>query len=279
MIKKFILNNGKMPQTELARATNSEPEDIIIVENLATGFGENLVLEDISFRVRKGEILLILGASGCGKSTLIKALTGLMPVQGRVWIMGREITGENAHEELNEVRKHIGLLFQGGALFESLTLKENVALRLHEFTNLPEEIINIIVQLKLDLVGLGKYGDIMPGELSGGMRKRGGLARSTSLDPKILFCDEPTAGLDPETARQIDALLLETNIYMGITLVVVTHDLDSIANLSGHAIMLSPRRKGVIASGKPEELKDSTDPEVRDFFRRRVGESIPRGSV
>ena len=257
---------------------NAPAEDeIIVVENLTAGYGETVVLEEVSLSVAQGEVLTILGASGCGKSTLLKAMTGLVPArQGHIWVVGQEITGDDAETALATVRQQIGVLFQSGALFESLTVAENVALPLQEFTNLPRVLIDTIVRLKLDLVDLGQFAHLMPGELSGGMRKRAGLARTMVLDPRILFCDEPAAGLDPVTAREVDALLLELNAFLGITLVVVTHDLASIDNLSGRSIMLDPDSKGVIASGPPEILKKSDNPVVRSFFQRQIIERALR---
>jgi phospholipid/cholesterol/gamma-HCH transport system ATP-binding protein len=256
-----------------------DQDAIIAVDNLTVGYGETVILEKVSFSVATGEILMILGASGCGKTTLLRALTGLVPAtEGRIRVVDREITGKHPEEALREIRHHIGVLFQSGALFESQTVKENVSLPLREFTNLPPELIDTIVQLKLDLVALGDSGHLMPGELSGGMRKRAGLARSMVLDPKILFCDEPAAGLDPATAREMDALLLELNAFLGITMVVVTHDVASIDNLAGRSIMLDPERKGILASGKAEDLKTSDDPEIRAFFQRRVEARPGEGS-
>jgi phospholipid/cholesterol/gamma-HCH transport system ATP-binding protein len=256
------------------------PGAIIAVDDLTVAYGETVILEGVSFEVAAGEILTILGASGCGKSTLLKALTGLVPaMQGRIWVAGQKITGDHAEAALSTMRNHIGVLFQSGALFESLTVAENVALPLQEFTNLPRELIDTIVQLKLDLVDLGQFAHLMPGELSGGMKKRAGLARSMVLDPQILFCDEPASGLDPTTAREVDRLLLELNAFLGITLVVVTHDLASIDNLSGHSIMLDPDRKGIIASGPVATLKESGDPVVRSFFQRQVIDRPMEGST
>jgi phospholipid/cholesterol/gamma-HCH transport system ATP-binding protein len=240
---------------------------IIAVHDVTLEYGETVVQEGISFTVAPGEILTILGASGCGKTTLLKALAGLVPVgHGCIWVVNREITGRKPEQALHDVRQHIGVLFQSGALFESLTVKENVALPLKEFTDLPRDLIETVVQVKLDLVALGEFAHLMPGELSGGMQKRAGLARSMVMDPKILFCDEPASGLDPATAREMDELLLELNHFLGITLVVVTHDLSSIDNLGGRSVMLDPEHKGIIASGPVAAMKTSADPRVRAFF-------------
>jgi phospholipid/cholesterol/gamma-HCH transport system ATP-binding protein len=256
---------------EIGRSPEQTKRGIIVVDNLTVGYGETAVLKDINFAVQPGEILTILGASGCGKSTLLKTMAGLVsPWKGRIWVAGQEITGDNAEEALTAARQHIGVLFQSGALFESLSVAENVALLLHEFTDLPGELIDTIVQLKLDLVDLSPHAHLMPGELSGGMKKRAGLARSMVLDPKILFCDEPASGLDPATAREVDALLLELNAFLGVTLVVVTHDLASINNLAGRSIMLDAARKGIVASGPVAALKKSHDPLVQSFFQRHV---------
>jgi phospholipid/cholesterol/gamma-HCH transport system ATP-binding protein len=245
--------------------------DIITVENLVVGYGEHVVLDGVSFTVRRGEVLSILGPSGCGKSTLLKTLAGLIsPLKGYIRIAGEEITAENPEEALARVRRHIGVLFQSGALFESLTVGENVALPLEEFTDLPRDLIDFVVQLKLDQVDLGQSSDLMPGELSGGMKKRAGLARTMVLDPEILFCDEPASGLDPVIAREVDELLLELNQALGVTLIVVTHSLASIDNLSGRCLMLDPKIKGIIASGPLAQLRESQDPEVRGFFRRHI---------
>jgi phospholipid/cholesterol/gamma-HCH transport system ATP-binding protein len=249
----------------------AEPEDIITVEGLVAGYGETVVLDGVSFSVRAGEIVSILGPSGCGKSTLLKAMAGLVPpMKGRIRVAGEEITSENPEEALARVRQHIGVLFQSGALFESLTVAENVALPLEEFTDLPREIIDVIVQLKLDLVELGRYRDLLPAELSGGMKKRAGLARTMVLDPKILFCDEPASGLDPVTAREVDELLLELNAFLGVTLVVVTHNLASIENLSGRCIMLDLETKRVMATGSLQALRENDLPGVRSFFQRQI---------
>jgi phospholipid/cholesterol/gamma-HCH transport system ATP-binding protein len=247
-------------------------EQLITVEGLTVGYGSTTVLEDVSFSVHAGEIMTILGASGCGKTTLLRAMIGLLPpMRGRVEIAGGEITTTEAEEHLTRARSHIGMLFQTGALLGSFTVGENVALPLREFTDLPEPIIGQLVRLKLDLVRLGGYEDFMPAELSGGMQKRAGLARAIVLDPKILFCDEPASGLDPETALEIDELLLELNSALNVTMVVVTHELASIQNISSRCIMLDRESKGIIATGTLDDLLQASENErVHSFFRRRT---------
>jgi phospholipid/cholesterol/gamma-HCH transport system ATP-binding protein len=256
---------------EAGRTAETSSKDLITVQGLVVGYGETIVLEEVSFAVGPGEILTILGPSGCGKSTLLKALAGLAsPFKGRIRIAGEDITAADNEEALTRARRHLGVLFQSGALFESITVAQNVALPLREFTNLPPELIEVVVQLKLDLVGLGRHGHLMPGELSGGMKKRAGLARTMALDPQILLCDEPSGGLDPVRAREVDELLVELSIFLGITLVVVTHQVATIENLSGRCLMLDPESKGIIAAGTLEELKDSAIPRVRSFFQRQL---------
>jgi phospholipid/cholesterol/gamma-HCH transport system ATP-binding protein len=248
-----------------------ENNELITVQDLVVGYTGTPVLEGVSFSLRSGEILSVIGPSGCGKSTLLKALSGLVqPFKGRIHIAGEEITGGDGEEALQRARGHIGVLFQSGALFESITVAENVALPLQEFSQLPPELIEVVVQLKLDLVGLGRHGHLMPAELSGGMKKRAGLARTMVLDPEILLCDEPASGLDPETAREVDQLLLEFNSFLGITLVVVTHQVATIENLAGRCLMLDPKIKGILAAGSLADLKASTDPGVRSFFQRQI---------
>jgi phospholipid/cholesterol/gamma-HCH transport system ATP-binding protein len=245
--------------------------DIIRVEQVDLGYGEQPILRNLNLCVQESEIVTILGGSGCGKSTLLKALIGLLPpLRGRVLVGGEDITDQDP-ETLMRARRKMGVLFQSGALLGSLTLAENVALPLKEFTHLSKEFIDRIVRLKLRQVHLEDYGHYLPAELSGGMRKRAGLARAMALDPEILFFDEPAAGLDPITAAEMDQLILQLNATLGTTMVVITHELASIFAISHRSIMLEKERQGIIAVGDPRKLRDeSPDPLVRAFFRREI---------
>lgn len=254
------------------QAQHASPGDIIRVEDLTLGYGDRIVLGQMNFSIRPGEIVSILGGSGCGKSTLLKALIGLLqPLGGRIFLGGSEITGADGEAALSRARRRIGVLFQSGALIGSLSLGENVALPIQEFTRLCPEIVQDLVQLKLELVGLSGFDQYLPAELSGGMRKRAALARAMALDPDILFCDEPSAGLDPVTSAELDELLMELNRSLGITVVVVTHELPSIERISHRSIMLDGEARGIIAMGSPEELKHGhPDPRVQAFFHRQT---------
>ncbi len=246
-------------------------EQIIIVENVTVRFGSNTVLENVSFQVHKGEILVIVGESGCGKTTLLKIMIGLQKTTaGRVLFRGADIitAGE---KELNNFRQNIGVLFQSSALFSSMTLKENIALPLTEYTNLDSATIDLIVRMKLGMVNLAGYENHSPAELSGGMKKRAGIARAMALDPLVLFFDELSAGLDPITAVELDDLIIKTNEALGTTMVVVSHELQSICKIADRVIMLDKKAKGIIAEGTPRELKEeATDPRVRSFFLRQA---------
>jgi phospholipid/cholesterol/gamma-HCH transport system ATP-binding protein len=250
---------------------NAEPA--LCVSNITLGYEQKIILKEISFCVDHGQIVTILGGSGSGKSTLMKGLVGLLkPAEGTVTLYGMDISGIGTEESLEWARKRIGVLFQSGALIGSLTLAENIALPIQELSNIPKEILPEIVRLKLEMVRLGGYGDYYPAELSGGMKKRAGLARAMALDPQILFCDEHSSGLDPVTAAEMDQLLLELNSALGITMVVITHDLSSIKAISDWSIMIDGDARGIIATGPPDELENSPDPRVHDFFYRLAPE-------
>ena len=249
----------------------SSAEPVIIVENLTARYGDVTILQDVSFEVFRGERFMILGGSGCGKSTLLKHMIGLIkPHSGRVIVNGIDIARAD-EETIHRVRSQIGVLFQADALFGSMSLGQNVALPIAEYTDLPPGLIREIVRMKLGLVNLAGYENHMPSELSGGMRKRAGLARAMALDPTFLFFDEPWAGLDPVTAAELDILIRSLNEGIGTTMVFVTQELASIFNLGQRAIMLHKDARGIIARGTPTELrKTSSDPRVSHFFNRQA---------
>jgi phospholipid/cholesterol/gamma-HCH transport system ATP-binding protein len=256
----------------------TDKSPVITVEHLTARFGNNTIFENVSFEVYKGEIFVILGGSGCGKSTLMKHMIGLYEIEsGKVVINGVDITKAD-EKELREVRLDIGVAFQSGSLFGSMTLGENVALPLQEYTDLSPKAINLIVKMKLGMVELAGYENHLPEELSGGMKKRGGLARAMAMDPTVLFFDEPSAGLDPITSAELDSLIKSINAGMGTTMVIVTHELQSILNIADRIIMLDKEAKGIIAEGDPKWLKEqATDPRVRNFFNRKVPEQEEKG--
>ncbi len=256
------------------------PTSAIQVHDVTKCFGGRTVLDAIKLQVYDGETLVILGGSGSGKSTLLRLMIGnVLPDGGDIIVHNGKNLRQMNGNELDEYRKSIGVLFQSGALFNSMSVAENVALPLREHTDLPEETIEIMVKIKLELVDLREHADKMPAQLSGGMKKRAGLARAISLDPKILFYDEPSAGLDPVTSAEIDQLIIDLNRKLGVTSVVVTHEMDSAFRIADRMVLLD-RGKFVI-SGTPEEMRDSTDPLVRQFVhgltegpltdRRRTG--------
>ena len=251
----------------------------IQVQDVTKVFSGITVLDAIRLDVRRGETLVILGGSGSGKSTLLRLMIGNERADGGDIIgLGKSLT-RMTEQELADYRKSIGVLFQSGALFNSMNVADNVALPLREHTDLPEETIDIMVKIKLELVGLREHADKMPSQLSGGMKKRAGLARAISLDPQILFYDEPSAGLDPVTSAEIDQLIIDLNRKLGVTSVVVTHEMDSAFRIADRMVLLD--RGKFIASGTPQEMKDSTNALVHQFVygltegpltdRRRAG--------
>lgn len=243
------------------------------MENLTARFGDRTIFTNVSFQVNEGEVLVILGGSGCGKSTLMKQMIGLYrPASGRVLIKGVDINTPD-EVQLRQLRMQIGVLFQSSALFGSMTLGENVALPLGEYTDLSPASIDLLVRMKLAMVNLTGSAELLPSELSGGMKKRAGLARAMALDPSILFFDEPSAGLDPITSAELDNLIKTINSSLGTTMVIVTHELESIFDIAHRVVMLDKTAKGIIAEGDPHYLREhSTDPRVVNFFQRRVGE-------
>ena len=248
-------------------------EPVIIVEGLTVQYGDNMVLDNVSFEVYKGEIFVIAGGSGCGKSTLLRHIIGLeTPYSGKIIINGVDTTNID-DEEMEKLRRGIGMLFQGSALFGSMTIGENVALPLTEFTDLSQNAMDLIVKMKLGMVDLSGYENHLPSELSGGMKKRAGIARAMSLEPAMLFLDEPSAGLDPVTTAEIDMLIKKINGGIGTTMVIVTHELETIFNVAHRIIMLDKETKGIIAEGDAKELKEhSQNRRVRNFFNRQVEE-------
>ncbi len=247
----------------------ADSETVIQVENLTAGYGEIAIIENINFDVQVGEVLIILGGSGCGKSTLLKHMIGLLPpVSGKVFIEGNDIVSAQGQDRINILRR-IGVMYQNGALFGSMNLMENICLVLEEFTDLPRDAMEFIARIRLKVVSLEGSEYKMPSELSGGMRKRAAIARAMALDPRILFLDEPSAGLDPITSSQLDDLIIELSRSLGITFIIVTHELPSIYKVADRVIMLDKITKSIVATGKPDYLRDKSDNAwVRQFFNR-----------
>ncbi len=258
-LKPYPNNVGPMTETQAH----------IVVEDLTMAYGDFVIQRDLDFTINRGDIFIIMGGSGCGKSTLLRHFIGLKsPARGRVLYEGVSFW-EADHETQENLMRRMGVLYQSGALWSSMTLAENVALALQEYTTLNPGDIREIVSLKLALVGLAGFEDFYPSEISGGMRKRAGLARAMALDPEILFFDEPSAGLDPISAKLLDDLILEIRESLGATIVVVTHELASIFDIGNNSVFLDPETKTMIAVGDPKRLlAESEDPRVVRFLTR-----------
>jgi phospholipid/cholesterol/gamma-HCH transport system ATP-binding protein len=252
---------------------NGNAETIIEVTNLVRGFGDRVVLDDISFNVNRGDTLVIMGGSGCGKSTLLRHLIGSMrPTSGSVKLFDEDITNMK-ERELERVRLRFGMLFQSGALLASQTVGENVALPLLQHTDKSIDEIEEIVKQKLQMVGLTGFEDLKPDEISGGMKKRVGLARALALDPELLFSDEPTSGLDPIMTAVVDELTLKLTHGSHMTAVVVSHDMTSAFRIATRMIMLG--HGGIVAQGTPDEIRNSPNPEVQQFIHGEADGPIP----
>lgn len=240
----------------------------IEIRDLTMAYGDFVIQRDLNFVVNKGDIFVIMGGNGCGKTTLMRALTGLQrPAKGTVFYGGEDFWGVEPQEQ-ERLKRRLGIMFQGGALWSSLTLAENVALPLKEYTALSPHRIGEIVSFKLALVGLAGFEEFYPAELSGGMKKRAGLARAMALDPDILVIDEPSSGLDPLTARRLDDLILELRDSLETTIVVITHELASILGIGTNSVFLDTETHTMINTGNPKEAVASGDPKVRHFLTR-----------
>lgn len=247
----------------------TKSENIIKVENLSVSYGKLSVLDNVSFEINRGEIFVIVGGSGCGKSTLLRQLIGLeVPISGNIFIDDMNFI-DSQKEERKKILRKFGVMFQSGGLFASMTLAENIKLALDQYTDLDDDEMDNVVDIKLASVGLSGFSDYYPAEISGGMKKRAALARAMALDPDILFFDEPSSGLDPMTSASLDKLIVEINRIFKTTMIIVTHDLASILSISQRIIMLDKSVKGILAQGTPNELVNMKEkPTVYNFFNR-----------
>jgi len=247
-----------------------DPVPVIEVDNLVTHYGDREILKDVSLTVYQGEIMVIMGGSGSGKSTLLRHLLALnRPSSGCVKLLGRDVT-QLTSRELHGLRKNIGVSFQGGALFNSMTVRENVCLPLREHTALDEQTIHIMSRMKLEVVNLSGFEDLMPSELSGGMIKRASLARAIIMDPKLLFFDEPSAGLDPVVSAELDELILRLRKAMNMTIVVVTHEIDSAFKIADRITVLNEGQ--ILMTGTPDEIRSTEDVRIHNLLTRTAGE-------
>jgi phospholipid/cholesterol/gamma-HCH transport system ATP-binding protein len=263
----FHRHNRKHSKDDLANPAHDDAH--IVVKDLTMAYGDFIVMRDLNFTVNRGDVFVIMGPSGCGKSTLLRHLIGLNePAKGEVWYGDFNFTKAGTNERRRMVR-HFGVLYQGGALWSSMTLAENIALPLEEFTDLERDQIEEIASLKLALVGLKGFENYFPSQISGGMQKRAALARAIALDPDVLFFDEPSAGLDPISSRLLDDLILQLRDSLGATVVVVTHELASIFAIGSNSIFLDPETHTISARGNPKELREHCDNAVVHRFLTR----------
>ncbi len=262
------MNVAAQARLDEARAVRKRSPDLVRAIAISSVYGTREVLKDVDFSIRRGEVFVIMGPSGCGKTTLLRHLCGLRaPTAGGVYVDGVEIYGLD-EDALDRLRLRTGLSFQGGALLGSLSVLDNVALPLRENTKLPESVVVQIARMKLDMVGLLHAADLLPASLSGGMRKRAAIARAIALDPEIVYFDEPSAGLDPVTAAEVDNLIVKLNKVFGITMVVVTHDLPSAHTIADRVLMMLDGK--VAALGPKDEIWESPEPRIRAFLERRM---------
>ncbi len=251
---------------------NTQTDTAITIRNLVVDYGPRRILNDINLDIPSGQIMVIMGQSGAGKSTLLRCILGLKkPTSGSIHMLGTDIATAS-QKEIYKARKQIGVAFQGGALFSSMTVGENIELPLREHTNLDEKTIQIMSRIKLDMVNMLDAEHLMVAELSGGMAKRAALARAIIMDPKLLFFDEPSAGLDPSTAAELDQLIITLKISLGMTIVVVTHELDSIFKIADHIAVM--KDGNIVETGTPQQISASTNPEIQGLLNRKPRETI-----
>ena len=268
------MNTAGQKENKRQPLSEQKTPDAIQVKGLTVAYDDFILMKDVSFEVKEKEIFIIMGASGSGKSTLLKILTGLKaPAKGTVLIGGIDFWRSNSKVQKSIMSKN-GILYQSGALFSSMTLAENIALPLQQYSDFSQKEIDELVHLKLALVGLEGFGDFYPSEISGGMKKRAGLARALALDPKIVYFDEPSAGLDPISSRLLDDLIIQINRNLGTTIVVVTHELESIFTIGTNSIFLDEELRTVTAQGNPRDLlRNPPNEKVRHFLTRTAGEN------
>ncbi len=258
------------PVDSVLSNSSNETDEIFKIENLTMAYGDYVVMRDLNFSIKKGEIFFIMGGSGCGKSTLLRHMIGLKaPAKGTIHFRGENFSDADEKRK-TEMLRQFGVLYQGGALWSSMTLAENVSLPLREFRDISESDARDIVDLKLALVGLNGFGSFYPSEISGGMCKRAGLARAIALDPLVLFFDEPSAGLDPVSSHRLDELIVQMRDSLGATVVIVSHELASIFDIADRAIFLDTETRTQSAIGSPKELLNSDNANVRIFLNRGV---------